>query len=168
MPAVEQIAGPRGPGYWASIDPDDYRPVAEALKEEFQRPESAHAIHWCHSGPDHVPPNIPNTGFGVHCLKDCLLFLLQGQIFIEGQGRFIEPGYAYAVKDEKMIRLGGNTTVFVMEEGEMRGICAQKLKEAWEEEEKLEEAREKRENRPWNKVLNRVRPEKPEQECPVQ
>ncbi|KAM7191521.1 hypothetical protein V8F33_008872 [Rhypophila sp. PSN 637] len=85
MPAVEQIAGPRGPGYWASFDPNDYKSVVEALKEEFQIPESAYAIHYCHSGPDHVPPDTPNIGYGPHCLKDCLVFLLQGQILIEAQ-----------------------------------------------------------------------------------
>ncbi len=124
-----------------------------------------------------MPPHVLNVKFGVHCLRDCLVFLLRGVIFIDGQGAIVEPGYAYAVRDEEMIGLGGNTTVFIMEEGEMKGICAQKTKESqekyWAEEKywAAKEAGKRRQDRLWNRVLAKFRREPQEQhevQCPTQ
>lgn len=121
-----------------------------------------HQIHFAHSGPDHLPQNILNTRVGFHCFRDCLVFLLRGAIFLEGFGALVEPGYAYAIKDEEMLGLGGNTTIFVMEEGAMeegamKGICAQKTREKQEEFRRNKEANEKRQRRPWNRVRNKFR-----------
>ena len=98
-----------------------------------------------------------------------MVFLLRGVIFLEGSGALIEPGYAYAIKDENMLGLGGNTTIFVMEEGAMKGICAQKTKESQEEIRRNREAEERRQRRPWNRLRNKLRPKKkqPEQ-CATQ
>ncbi|KAL5313315.1 hypothetical protein ACEPPN_019048 [Leptodophora sp. 'Broadleaf-Isolate-01'] len=160
MPAIRKIVGPRGSGFWSSFDPNNNRLVAEALKEEFQRSEPAHDIHYAHSGPDHLPPDVLNLNINFHCLHDCLIFLLRGVIFIDGQGAIIEPGYAYVVKDEEWIGLGGNTSLFVMEEGEMKGICTQK-----EEQEKYwseKEVAKRKQNRPWNRALTKYRRGEPE------
>ncbi|KAI3325017.1 hypothetical protein HD806DRAFT_553188 [Xylariaceae sp. AK1471] len=154
MPATRKIVGPRGSGFWSSFDPNNHRVLAEALKEEFQRSEAAHDIHFTHSGPDHLPPNVLSLKISLHCLRHCLVFLLRGVIFIDGQGKIIEPGYAYVVKDEEWIGLGGNTTIFVMEEGEMKGICAQKLEEAQEKYWADQEAAKRKQNRLWNRVLS--------------
>lgn len=48
-----------------------------------------------------------------------------------------------------------------MEEGEMKGICAQKLKEAQEKYWTEEEAKRKQ-NRLWNRVLTKFRRGEPE------
>lgn len=85
---------------------------------------------------------------GLHCFRHCLIFLLRGVIFIDKQGALIEPGYAYVVRDEEWIGLGGNTTILVMEEGEMKGICAQKLKEEQEEYRAEKEAAKREQERP--------------------
>lgn len=58
-------------------------------------------------------------------MKDCLVFLLRGVIFIGGQGPSGDEGCAYMVKGETMIGMGPSTSIFVMEEGEMKGICAE-------------------------------------------
>lgn len=50
-------------------------------------------------------------------------------LLIEGQGRIIEPGCSYLVKDEVWIGLCGSTTVIIMEEGEQRGICRKRTQE---------------------------------------
>ena len=126
---------------------------------QFQRSEPARDIHFAHSGPDHLPPTFLNVKIGFHCLRHCLIFLLRGVLFIERQGAIIEPGYAYVVRDEEWIGLGGNTTVFVMEEGEMKGICAQKLKEEQEKYWAEREATARKQRRPWNKVLTKFRGE---------
>lgn len=97
---------------------------------------------------------------GFHCFRDCLVFLLRGVIFLEGSGALVEPGYAYAIQDEEMLGLGGNTTIFVMEEGAMKGICAQKTRERQEEMRRNHEAYEKRQKRPWNRVRNMFRRDK--------
>lgn len=41
----------------------------------------------------------------------------------------VDAGCAYVVKGEKWLGLGANTTVFVMEEGDMIGICTKKARE---------------------------------------
>ncbi|CAM1503145.1 Fc.00g079210.m01.CDS01 [Cosmosporella sp. VM-42] len=168
MPATRKIVGPRGGGFWSSFDPNNIQVLAEALKEEFQRSEPAHDIHFAHCGPDHLPPNVPNVKIGFHCLRDCLVFLLRGIIFIDLQGAIVEPGYAYVVKDEEWIGLGVNTTIFVMEEGEMKGICAQKLKEDQEKYRMEEEAARKKRNGLWGKVLTKMRRGEPGVQCATQ
>ena len=82
----------------------------------------------------------------------------------------VEPGYAYVVRDEELIGLGGNTTIFVMEEGEMKGICAQKLKEEQEKHWAEKEAEKKKRNRLWNRVLTKFRrePEVQQVQCATQ
>lgn len=91
-----------------------------------------------------------------------MIFLLCGVIFIDGQGALIEPGYAYVVRDEEWVGLGGNTAIFVMEEGEMKGICAQKLKEEQEKYWAEEEAAKKKKERPWNRMMTKFRRGEPE------
>jgi hypothetical protein len=49
-----------------------------------------------------------------------------------------------------------------MEEGEMKGICAQKLKEEQEKYWREEEAEKRRQNRLWNRVLSKFRRGEPE------
>jgi hypothetical protein len=66
--------------------------------------------------------------------RDCQVFLLYGAFLIEGQGRVMETGYSYLIKDEVWIGLCGSTTLVVMEEGEMRGAC---LKHTQEMREKI-------------------------------
>ncbi|KAK7968621.1 hypothetical protein PG988_007694 [Apiospora saccharicola] len=169
MPVTRKIEGPSGREFWSALSSrahcsDELRVVAEALKEEFRRPEPLHQIHFAHSGPDRLPQNILNTRVGFHCFQDCLVFLLRGVIFLDESGSaLVEPGYAYAIKDETMLGLGGNTTIFVMEEGAMKGICAQKTREAQEEFRRNQEAEERRQRRPWNRVRNKLRPKKKQQ-----
>jgi hypothetical protein len=57
------------------------------------------------------------------CYRDCLIFLLPGEFIIKGQGRVIETGCAYRVKDETWLWLCGTTARVVMGEGEQRGEC---------------------------------------------
>ena len=66
------------------------------------------------------------------CYRDCLIFLLRGEFIIKGQGRVIDTGCAYRVKDEAWIWLCGTTTIVVMEEGEQRGECLRCTQESWE------------------------------------
>jgi hypothetical protein len=66
------------------------------------------------------------------CYRDCLIFLLRGEFIIKGQGRVIDTGYAYRVKDEAWIWLCGMTTIVVMEEGEQRGECLRCTQESRE------------------------------------
>ena len=61
------------------------------------------------------------------------------------------------VKDEKMIGLGGATNIWVMEEGEMKGICAEVTREKAEEFKRRQEAAEKKRNSIGYKVLRRLR-----------
>jgi hypothetical protein len=49
-----------------------------------------------------------------------------------------------------------------MEEGEMKGICAQKLKEAQEKYWTKKEAAKRNQNRLWNRVLTKFRRGEPE------
>lgn len=138
---------------------------------QFQRSEPIHDIHYAYSGPEHIPPHVRNVRISLHCLSDCLVFLLRGIIFIDRQGVLTEPGYAYFVKDEVGLELGGNTTIFVMEEGEMKGICARKLKEKHEKYLAEKESAERKQNRPWNALLAKFRRERPEEQalqCPTQ
>jgi hypothetical protein len=100
-----------------------------------------------------------------------LVFLVCGGVTLDGRSAIKEPGYAYALKDEEMIGLLGTTRVLIMEEGEMRGICAHKTKEAQEKYRAEQEAREKKEARLWNKVLNKLgrgRPKPQEPQCATQ
>jgi len=66
------------------------------------------------------------------CYRDCLIFLLRGEFIINGQGRLIETGCAYRVKDEAWLWLCGTTTIVVMEEGEQRGECLRRTQESRE------------------------------------
>ena len=66
------------------------------------------------------------------CYRDCLIFLLRGEFIIKGQGRVIDTGCAYQVKDEAWIWLCGTTTIVVMEEGEQRGECLRCTQESRE------------------------------------
>jgi hypothetical protein len=51
-----------------------------------------------------------------------------------------------------------------MEEGEMKGICAQKLKEYWAEK----EAAKRKQERPWNRMMTKFRRGEPEVQCATQ
>jgi hypothetical protein len=57
-----------------------------------------------------------------------------------------------------------------MEEGEMKGICAQKLKEAQEKYWIEEEAAKRKQNRLWSRVLTKFRrePEVQQVQCATQ
>ncbi|KAK8036370.1 hypothetical protein PG991_001507 [Apiospora marii] len=170
MPVTRKIEGPSGKEFWSTLSAkehtlEEYQMVATALKEEFRRPEAAHQIHFSHREPVQLPHNIPSTKVDFKCFRDCLVFLLRGVIFLEGSETLVEPGYAYAIKDEEMLGLGGNTTIFVMEEGAMRGICAQKTREVQEAIRRIQEAYDKRQRRPWNRVRNKFRREKPLEMC---
>jgi len=66
------------------------------------------------------------------CYRDCLIFLLRGEVIIKGQGRLVETGCAYQVKDEARIWLCGTATIVVMEEGEQRGECLRYAQESQE------------------------------------
>jgi hypothetical protein len=58
------------------------------------------------------------------CFQHCHVFLLRGGILIEGQGRLIETGYSYLIKDEEWIGLCGSETVIVIiEQGQQKGTC---------------------------------------------
>ncbi|KAK0639850.1 hypothetical protein B0T16DRAFT_497832 [Cercophora newfieldiana] len=155
MPVTRKIVGPRGTAFWSSVDPDDIRALREAVKEEFRRSEGVQDIHFNHSGPDHIPPTIRNIRVSFDCFRHCLVFLLRGALFIEGQGMVIEPGYAYEIKDEEWIGLGGNTTILVMEEGEMKGVCSRNLKVKQEKILAEQEEARRKENQVWNRVLTK-------------
>lgn len=58
------------------------------------------------------------------------MFVLRGGFSIKGQGLCIADGCVYRVKNEEWMWLGGKGTVFVMEEGKMRGICQRNVEEA--------------------------------------
>jgi len=90
-------------------------------------------------------------------MKDCLVFLLCGVIFIEGQGAFGDEGCAYVVKDEKVIGLGGATNIFIMEEGEMKGACAEETRKQAEKIRRQMEASERKRNSVRYKVLTKLR-----------
>lgn len=150
------------------------------MSAQFQRSEPADEIHYIPSRD--IPPNALDMKVSLPCLRDCLVFLYRGAIFIQGQGAVSEPGHVYAVKNEEWLGLGENTTIFVMEQGVMKGICNRKTEEeqrvnrareeAWEAKVTLElsedwnrrEAVEAKRNKPWNKLLRKLRRE-PEPEA---
>ena len=86
-------------------------------------------------------------------MKDCLVFLVRGVVFVEGQGALVDPGYAYAVRDEELLRLGGNAIALIMGEGQMKGICAQKTGEFQQKYRAEKEAEERRQRQPWNRAV---------------
>jgi len=97
-------------------------------------------------------------------MKDCLVLLLRGIAFIEGQGALVDAGYAYAVRNEEWLRLGGNAVVLFIEEGEMKGICTRKTQEAQQIYRAEREAEERRQRRPWNRAIAMFRRGHPEVE----
>ena len=132
MPIVQQVIPTRRGEYWDSLDPNNLRQVLEAVKEEFDRPEPAHQLHYFTSGPSHLPLSVCGVKVSQPCFRDCQVFLLRGAFLIEGQGRVTKSGCSYLIKDEVWIELCGSTTLIVMEEGEERGRClhyTQKLQE---------------------------------------
>lgn len=95
---------------------ENIKQVLEAVKEEvnakncqargtrsnfrfnqFNRPELAYELHYFGS----MSKGLPN-GFNQPCFRDCLIFLLRGELIIKGQGRVTKTGCAYTVKDERM------------------------------------------------------------------
>jgi hypothetical protein len=125
MPVVQQIIPTQGREFWDSLDPKNKRQVLEAVKEEFDRPEPAHQLHYFSSGPSHLPLSVCGVRVSQPCFRDCQVFLLRGAFHIEGQGRVIETGCSYLVKDEVWIGLCGSTTLVVMEEGGREGHMSQ-------------------------------------------
>lgn len=197
MPATRQITGRRGSEFWAFVDLENVPLLQAILKEEvsqgfifartrrsatsddlsaqFQRPEPADEIHYIPSRPDDMPPQTLYRQVSLPCLRDCLVFLYRGAIFI--QEEITETGHAYAVENEEWLTLSKDTTIFVMEEGAMKGICKRKRdekkianrarEEAWRERVALQlsesrarrEALEAKRNKPWNKLLRKLRRE---------
>ncbi len=129
MPVVQQIIPTRGREFWDTFDANNNRQVLKAVKEELDRPGSAHELHYCSSGPSRLPLTVCGVRVILQCFRDCQIFLLRGAFLIEGQGRVTETGCSYLVKDEVWIGLCGSTTLVVMEEGEMRGACARYTQE---------------------------------------
>lgn len=127
MPAVQKILPSRGKEFWDVLDPDNTKLVLEAVKEEFNRPEPAYELHYLSTMSSGLP-----IGDSKPCYRDCLIFLLRGEFIIKGQGRVIETGCAYRVKDEAWLWLCGTTTIVVMEEGEQRGECLRCTQESRE------------------------------------
>jgi len=133
-----------------------------------------------------MPPKTLYMQVSLPCLRNCLVFLYRGAIFI--QGAITETGHAYAVENEEWLGLSKDATVFVMEEGAMKGICKRKTdeeqrenrarEEAWKARVTLErsayqarrEAMEAQRNKPWNKVLRKFRrePEPETVQCATQ
>jgi hypothetical protein len=120
MPIVQQIISTRGREFWDSLDPNNMRQVLEVVKEEFDRPEPAYQLHY-HSAMSRHPLQVVYVS--LPCFRDCQVFLLHGEFFIEGQGRVTETGCSYIIKEEVWIGLCESTTLVVMEEGEERGTC---------------------------------------------
>jgi vacuolar-type H+-ATPase subunit H len=103
------------------------------------------------------------------------VFLYCSAIFVEGT--VTETGPAYAIENEEWLGLSKGTTVFVMEEGAMKGICKRKMDEeqranrARGEARKVrvtleqsayqaqQEAVEAKRNKPWKKLLRKLRRE---------
>jgi len=122
-----------------------------------------------------MPPNTLYMRVSLPCLRNCLVFLYRGAIFIEGT--ITETGHAYAVENEEWLVLDKDTMVFVMEEGDMKGICKRKMieerkaKRAREEALKVKvtmeqnayqarrEAVDTRINKSWKKMLRKIRRE---------
>jgi hypothetical protein len=146
MPVIQRIIPSRGKEFWDALDPDNMKQVLEAVKEEvklyvrlaiqnlissqnqFNRSEPAYELHYLSTMSRGGP-----IGDNKPCYRDCLIFLLRGEFIIKGQGRVIETGCAYRVKDEAWLWLCGTTTIVVMEEGEQRGEClrlTQELRES--------------------------------------
>jgi hypothetical protein len=115
------------------------RQVLELVKEEFDRPEPAHQLHYYRSGGIDLPRSVSQP-----CFRDCQVFLLHGAFFIEGQGRVTETGCSYLVKEEVWIGLCGSTTLVVMEEGEERGTCLQYTQESRERMRALKKSKSSR------------------------
>ena len=132
MPVIQRINPIMGREFWDSLDPNNNKQVLEAVKEAFNRPEPAYELHYCSSGPNQLPLTVCGVKVSLPCLRDCQVFLLRGAFLIEGQGRVIETGCSYLVKDEVCIGLYGSTTLIVMEEGEQRGACLKNTKEMQE------------------------------------
>jgi hypothetical protein len=145
MPAIQRIIPSRGKEFWDALDPDNTEQVLEAVKDEvklyirlaiqnlistqnqFNRPEPAYELHYLNTMSSGLP-----IGDSKPCYRDCLIFLLRGEFIIKGQGRLIETGCAYRVKDEAWLWLCGTTTIVVMEEGEQRGECLRCTQESRE------------------------------------
>jgi hypothetical protein len=67
------------------------------------------------------------------CFRDCHIFLIRGAFLIEGQGRAVDTGCSYVIKDEEWIGLCGSSTVIVIVEvGEQRGACRRNTQAAQE------------------------------------
>jgi hypothetical protein len=202
MPVTRKITGPRGSEFWASLDLEDSQLLQTIVKKEvrqgvvfaqstrsvnsdvlsaqFKRLEPADEIHYVSSYD--IPPDALNMNVSLPCFRDCLVFLYRGAISTQGEVLLNETGHAYAVKNEEWLGLDKNTTIFVMEQGAMKGICNRKTdeeqranqtrKEAWEarltlaqsEDRARREALEAKRNTPWNKLLRKLRRE-PEPEA---
>jgi len=187
MPVTKKITGPRGSGFWASLELEDGQLLQAIVKEEFQRSEPADEIHYIPSRADDMPPKTLYMQVSLPCLRNCLVFLYRGAIFI--QGATTETGHAYAVENEEWLSLSKDTTILVMEQGAMKGICNQKTDEedqranrardeAWKARVTLKlseyhaqrEAMKAKRNKPWNKLLRKLRrePEPETVQCATQ
>lgn len=199
MPVTRKITGRRGSEFWASVDLEDGQLLQAIVKEEvrqcfirmartrrsassddlsaqFQRLEPVDEIHYIPSRTDDMPPKTLYMQVSLPCLRDCLVFLYRGAVFI--QGAITETGYAYAVENEEWLGLSKDTTVIVMEEGAMKGICNRKTneeqrpnrarEEAWKARVPLErsayqarrEAMQAKRKQSWGKLLRKLRRER--------
>ena len=61
--------------------------------------------------------------------RDCKAFPYRGAYLMERQGRVIETSHSCLVEDEVWIGVYGNTTLVVMDEGEMTSACARYTQE---------------------------------------
>ncbi|RMI98428.1 hypothetical protein CDV36_016128 [Fusarium kuroshium] len=188
MPIVRKITGPRGCRFWASFDLEDSHLLRAIVKEEFQRAEPTDEIHYIPNRANDRPPNTLKMEISLPCLRDCLVFLYRGAIFIQGQGAITETGYAYAVQDEKWLGLDKNAIIFIMEQGAMKGICKRKTDEELRASRAQQEAHsarvaaelndyrarraaaEAKRNKPWAKLLRKLRrePEPETVQCATQ
>ncbi len=90
-------------------------------------------VHYNSGGSSGSPLTACGVRVNLPCFRDCQIFLLRGAFLIEGQGRVIETGCSYLVKDEDWIGLCGSETVIVIvEEGQQRGACRKHTQEAQE------------------------------------
>jgi hypothetical protein len=128
------------------LDPDNMKQVLETVKEEvklyirlaiqdlisaqnqFKRPEPAYKLYYFNT----ISRGLP-IGDNKPCYCNCLIFLLCSKFIIKGQGRVIETGCVYYIKDEAWLWLYRTTTIVVIEEGEQRGECLRYIQESQEQ-----------------------------------
>ncbi|KAM7206095.1 hypothetical protein V8F20_002877 [Naviculisporaceae sp. PSN 640] len=160
MTVTHKLRGPRGREFWGTLNLNDPDMLRAMINTEFSGSGPPNEIHYINSSsefPGNTDPDaVSNMIVSLPCLSDCFVFLYRGAIFLPGGPPAItKTGLAYVVKDEQWIGLGRDTEIFIMEQGETKGVCSGRKEE--EEQKQREQERQRLEARRRELELVRLR-----------